>query len=126
MVPEEPFGLEVDSSHLWLRCLTFGPRLLSLDGKTLGKKTKGEEQEEGGSAAPTGEVGLFLEAMAVKPSQMIPAEWTPEQTITLAPVLRGAVKLLRSSLLSVVERLHVVVLTSVTNFGGICHDITVT
>lgn len=83
MVPEEPFGLEVDSSHLWLRCLTFGPRLLSLDGKTLGKKTKGEEQEEGGSAAPTGEVGLFLEAMAVKPSQMIPAEWTPEQTLWL-------------------------------------------
>lgn len=49
MVPEDPFGYEVGSlehqeakSHLsedLLRCLTFGPGLLSLDVKTLGKET---------------------------------------------------------------------------------------
>lgn len=104
---------------IWSKIIVFG-------WKDFGEEDKGGGARRGRSAAPTGEVGLFLEAMVVKPSQMIPAEWTPEQTITLAPVLRGAVKLLRSSLLSVVERLHVVVLTSVTNFGGICHDITVT
>lgn len=71
MVPEEPFGLEVGSSHLWLRCLTFGPSLLSLDEKTLGEEKIREEQEEGG-------VGVFLEAMAVKRSEMILTSLTLE------------------------------------------------
>lgn len=52
---------------------------------------------------------------------MISAQWSPELTIPLALDLRGGVEPLRTS----VEE-GPVVLTSLTNFGGICHDITVT
>lgn len=52
---------------------------------------------------------------------MISAQRFPELTIPLALDLRGGVEPLRTS----VEE-GPVVLTSLTNFGGICHDITVT
>lgn len=76
-----------------------------------------EGQEVGGA----GEVGVLLEATVVKRSELISAQRSPEPTIPLALDLRGGVEPLRTS----VEE-GPVVLTSLTNFGGICHDITVT
>lgn len=76
-----------------------------------------EGQEVGGA----GEVGVLLEATVVKRSEMISAQRFPELTIPLALDLRGGVEPLRTS----VEE-GPAVLTSLTNFGGICHDITVT